>query len=49
MIADPRTKTYAVMDAEPLLDALEGGVGIVNSQYTATVVHTDDEARHRRR
>ena len=43
VIADPATKTYAVMDAEVLLSALEGGAGIVNSQYTARVLHTDDK------
>ena len=42
VVADPRTKTYAVMDAETLLAALEGGAGIVNSQYAAKVVHTDE-------
>ena len=43
VIADPKTQTYAVMDAEPLLDALEGGIGIEDSQYTATVVHTEEK------
>lgn len=43
VIADPETKTYAVMDAEALLAALEGGAGIVNSQYQAKVVHTDEK------
>ena len=42
VIADPGTKTYAVMDAEALLAALEGGAGIVNTQYTAKVLHTDE-------
>jgi hypothetical protein len=42
VVADPGTKTYAVMDAEALLSALEGGAGIVNSQYSAKVLHTDD-------
>ena len=42
VVADPGTKTYAVMDAETLLAALEGGAGIVNSQYAARVLHTDD-------
>ena len=41
VIADPKTQTYAVMDAEPLLDALEGGAGIEDSQFTAKVVHTE--------
>src|SRR5262249_21546634 len=39
-IADPKAKTYLVMDAETLLSALEGGAGIVNSQYEAKVRHT---------
>jgi hypothetical protein len=43
VIADPGTKTYAVMDAETLLAVLEGGAGIVNSQYAAKVLHTDDK------
>ena len=42
VVADPGTKTYAVMDAETLLTALEGGAGILNSQYSARVLHTDD-------
>ena len=43
VVADPATKTYAVMDAEALLSALEGGAGIVDSQYTAKVLHTDEK------
>jgi hypothetical protein len=31
------------MDAETLLDALEGGAGIVDSQFTASVLHTDEK------
>lgn len=42
VVADPPTKTYAIMDAETLLSALEGGAGIVNNQYAATIQHTDD-------
>ncbi len=42
VVADPVTKTYAVMDAETLLTALEGGAGIENSAYTAKVFHTDE-------
>jgi hypothetical protein len=42
VVADPATKTYAVMDAEVLLGALEGGAGILNSQYAASVLHADD-------
>jgi hypothetical protein len=34
-IADPKAQTYLVMDAEGLLTALEGGAGIVNTQYQA--------------
>src|SRR5687767_7481165 len=43
VVADPAAKTYAIMDAEALLSALEGGAGIVDSQYTARVAHTDDK------
>jgi hypothetical protein len=43
VVADPTTKTYAVMDAEALLAALEGGAGIENSQYSASVLHTDEK------
>ena len=43
VIADPKSQTYAVMDAEPLLEAIEGGAGIEDSQYTATVVHTEEK------
>ena len=43
VIADPKTQTYAVTDAEPLLDAIEGGAGIEDSQYTATVAHTEEK------
>jgi hypothetical protein len=42
VLADPQSKTYAIMDAEPLLDALEGGAGILHTQYSATVQHTDE-------
>lgn len=43
VIADPQAKTYLVMDSEQLLNALEGGAGIVNSQYEAKVQHTDEK------
>lgn len=43
VVADPATKTYAVMDAQVLLAALEGGAGIVESQYAASVLHTDEK------
>lgn len=42
VIADPVAKTYAVMDAETLLGALEGGAGVIDSAYTAKVQHTDE-------
>ena len=42
VIADPKEKTYLVMDAEVLLDVIEGGAGVVNSQYEAHVRHTDE-------
>ena len=43
VVADPPTKTFAVMDAATLLAALEGGAGIENSQYSASVYHTDEK------
>ena len=42
VIADAKAQTYLVMDSEQLLNALEGGAGIVNSQYQAKVVHTEE-------
>src|SRR5439155_16240338 len=42
-IADPRAKTYFVMDSGTLLDALEGAAGIVNSRYVASVRNTDEK------
>jgi len=42
VIADPKSKTYVPMDSGGVLNALEGGAGIVNSQYTAKVTHTPD-------
>ena len=42
-VADPRAKTYFVMDAGVLLDALEGAAGIVNTRYVASVRHTDEK------
>lgn len=42
-IADMKAKTYIVMDAETLLNALEGGVGIVNTAYEARVAHTSEK------
>jgi hypothetical protein len=43
VIADPGAKTYVVMDVEGILNALEGGIGIANSQYRARVEHTADK------
>src|SRR5688500_9412695 len=43
LIADPKAKTYHVMDSAGLLSALEGGAGIVNSAYDAKVTHTDEK------
>lgn len=40
VIADPKAKTYMVMDAESLLNAFEGGAGIVNTAYDARIEHT---------
>lgn len=42
VIADDKAKTYVIMDAADLLTALEGGAGIVNSQYQAKVEHTSE-------
>jgi hypothetical protein len=42
VIADPKQKTYVVMDSWELLTALEGGIGIVNSGYDAKVAHTQE-------
>lgn len=42
-IADPRTKTYAVMNSAKLLNALEGGAGIENNQYQVKVQHTPEK------
>jgi hypothetical protein len=44
-IADPKTKTYAVMDSAALLNALEGGAGIENSQYQVKVQHTPEKRK----
>jgi hypothetical protein len=43
VIADPKEKTYVVMDVEGILSALEGGIGIANSQYRAKVQHTAEK------
>jgi hypothetical protein len=39
VIADPKTKTYVVLDSATLLNALEGGAGIENSAYQVKVEH----------
>jgi hypothetical protein len=43
VIADPATKTYAVLDSATLLNALEGGAGIENSQYQVKVQHVPEK------
>lgn len=43
VIADPKTKTYAVLDSATLLNALEGGAGIENSQYQVKVQHVPEK------
>jgi hypothetical protein len=42
VIADPKQRTYVVMDSWELLGALEGGAGILNSGYDAKVAHTQE-------
>lgn len=42
VIADPKERTYVVMDSQALLEALEGSGGVVNTQYEARVQHTDE-------
>lgn len=42
VIANAKQKSYVVMDASDLLTALEGGAGIVNTQYSAKVEHTSE-------
>lgn len=43
VIADPKTKTYVVLDSATLLNALEGGAGIENSQYQVKVEHKTEK------
>lgn len=43
VIADPKAKTYVVMDADALLNAIEGGAGVVNTQYQARTRHAHEE------
>lgn len=42
VVANPKDKTYHVMDSELLLNALEGGAGILNTEYQAKVVHSQE-------
>ena len=39
----PKDKTYVMMDGDALLDALEGGAGVVNRQYEVKVEHTGEK------
>jgi len=43
VIASPKDKTYHVMDSELLLNALEGGAGILNTEYQAKVKHSQEQ------
>ena len=43
VIADPKAQTYVIVDAEGILRALEGGIGIENSEYAAKVQHTTEK------
>jgi hypothetical protein len=43
VIANPKDKTYHVMDSEQLLNALEGGAGILNTEYQAKVTHSPEQ------
>jgi hypothetical protein len=43
VIADPKAQTYVVMDAEGIMKAIEGGIGIENSQYSAKATHTGEK------
>jgi hypothetical protein len=42
LLVNPKDKTYVVMDADALVSAIEGSVGVVNSQYLAQVHHTHE-------
>jgi hypothetical protein len=42
-VADPKAKTFVAMDADTLIRALEGGVGVQNTQYDAKVRHTTEK------
>jgi hypothetical protein len=43
VIANPVDKTFVVMDAEVLVAALEGSMGVVNSEYQARVHHSHEQ------
>lgn len=45
LLADPAAKTYYPMGTASLMAALEGGAGIVNSQYDARVEHSDEKQK----
>jgi len=42
VIADPKAKTFVIMDASKLVAALEGSLGVVNSEYQARARHTHE-------
>jgi hypothetical protein len=42
-VVDPKAKSYAWLDADTLVKALEGGIGVENSQYAAKVRHTTEK------
>jgi hypothetical protein len=42
VIADPKAQSFVIMNAGDLLTGLEGGAGIVNTQYSAKVAHSDE-------
>jgi len=44
-IVDPNSKTYAVMDPAAILNLLEGGAGVENSQYEVKVQHTPEKKK----
>lgn len=45
LLADPQQKTYYPMGIPSLMAALEGGAGIVNSQYEARVEHSQEKQK----
>jgi hypothetical protein len=40
VIADPESRTWVKMDAGNILNALEGGLGVVNTEYKAKLEHS---------